>query len=210
MADRFKNRHKITEPSAQIPTFRYSLLSYWSWCLFMSQNNRAFRSNPNLFLGVRNQNFPRRKSFLSQNNRAFRSNPNSNTWWWCPITDLVRCHKITEPSAQIPTKRMGIDLKHKLKLESQNNRAFRSNPNHFFSNGYNNDSLQYNCHKITEPSAQIPTIMSNIVDKIIRATTSQNNRAFRSNPNVGQIFGHFSALILYCHKITEPSAKIPT
>jgi len=38
------------------------------------------------------------------------------------------------------------------------------------------------CHKITEPSAQIPTYLK-VQQKELRIGTSQNNRAFRSNPN---------------------------
>jgi len=39
-------------------------------------------------------------------------------------------HKITEPSAQIPTGPKGIKKKRgKNEKKSQNNRAFRSNPN---------------------------------------------------------------------------------
>jgi len=40
---------------------------------------------------------------------------------------LLISHKITEPSAQIPT--FGLGFLEKNKERSQNNRAFRSNPN---------------------------------------------------------------------------------
>jgi len=64
-------------------------------------------------------------------------------------------HKITEPSAQIPTfltvKELDLFLQMKLS------------------------------HKITEPSAQIPTEKG--IRIITLAIKSQNNRAFRSNPN---------------------------
>jgi len=64
-------------------------------------------------------------------------------------------HKITEPSAQIPT-------------------LFRKE----FSGM---KQLEKYRHKITEPSAQIPTTYTATLDD--DSSLSQNNRAFRSNPN---------------------------
>jgi len=67
-------------------------------------------------------------------------------------------------------------------MKSQNNRAFRSNPNWLFKDKGGNGKRKL-CHKITEPSAQIPT----------RKRMDINGD--------GKIA---------CHKITEPSAQIPT
>jgi len=69
-----------------------------------SQNNRAFRSNPN-YLGIYSGNNKTDDLHSSQNNRAFRSNPNGSEYQ--DITaDKGTGHKITEPSAQIPTTEM--------------------------------------------------------------------------------------------------------
>jgi len=95
-----------------------------------SQNNRAFRSNPNFFIFLKKGG----KNEKSQNNRAFRSNPNvTDDGEGLPSTVTVicariYCHKITEPSAQIPT-----------------------------GGNYEKILDWIICHKITEPSAQIPT-----------------------------------------------------
>jgi len=65
---------------------------------------------------------------------------------------------------------------------SQNNRAFRSNPNMIAKE--ENYKLLWRIkpgHKITEPSAQIPTNLFG--SKHSKPSLSQNNRAFRSNPN---------------------------
>jgi len=72
-----------------------------------SQNNRAFRSNPNEI--NLNDLFECADNLLSQNNRAFRSNPNKKIWRW----------------------------KWDRNWMSQNNRAFRSNPNMIFSGRQN-------------------------------------------------------------------------
>jgi len=69
---------------------------------------------------------------LSQNNRAFRSNPNCV---FCDAQKKINCHKITEPSAQIPTKERKPMSFTTLWALSQNNRAFRSNPNLIFFGG---------------------------------------------------------------------------
>ena len=116
----------------------------------LSQNNRAFRSNPNQVLAADVAQIGAK----SQNNRAFRSNPNQfiltlmknksesllrhkitepsaqiPTWIFMTFSmQFLNRHKITEPSAQIPTK---MKKYRRLKMKSQNNRAFRSNPNSF-------------------------------------------------------------------------------
>jgi len=90
---------------------------------------------------------------LSQNNRAFRSNPNN------------------------PAKHLSLEA-----VRSQNNRAFRSNPN-FLKNVRDDVKYPKLSHKITEPSAQIPTGPKYILIDAGAHLGSQNNRAFRSNPN---------------------------
>ena len=65
--------HKITEPYAQIPTQK-GLLGWWGF-VFVSQNNRALRSNPNV------------------------PAPDGH-----PLLVEIKSHKITEPYAQIPTE----------------------------------------------------------------------------------------------------------
>jgi len=91
------------------------------------------------------------------------------------------CHKITEPSAQIPTN---IQI-------------------------LNTEDRSVIGHKITEPSAQIPTDEAGEGDEAgDLCGMSQNNRAFRSNPN--NCRKNEKRYTFNCHKITEPSAQIPT
>jgi len=115
---------------------------------------------------------------MSQNNRAFRSNPNKISVTKEPFEP--RSHKITEPSAQIPTKtNMGRQLDligHKITEPSAQIPTFLKTKAFGISHG--------ECHKITEPSAQIPTIINAII--VPKSNTK------------------------WCHKITEPSAQIPT
>jgi len=121
---------------------------------------------------------------MSQNNRAFRSNPNS----WVNITEnlgnLFSCHKITEPSAQIPTLLMNIII-----VLSTDEKP---------------------SHKITEPSAQIPTRLLKNHQERLEHLRHKINRAFRSNPNCFFLGGQDAEMAEIGHKITEPSAQIPT
>jgi len=70
----------------------------------------------------------------------------------------MKSHKITEPYAQIPTFFFGITFLTIYNITSQNNRALRSNPNGCKIGSKRIRSFQP-CHKITEPYAQIPTLL---------------------------------------------------
>jgi len=171
----------------------------------------------------------------SQNNRALRSNPNV---WVDSNNNKPHCsHKITEPYAQIPTiEKKGEISPVNIKM-SQNNRALRSNPNstRTFTGTALNDHVGLS-HKITEPYAQIPTILKKLLLairglvlwwrhkitepyaqiptsgflKCLDYKASQNNRALRSNPNKKNQKNFSLFIERKGHKITEPYAQIPT
>jgi len=171
----------------------------------MSQNNRAFRSNPNssTILIMEGENSTCHKiTEPSAQIPTHASAPKATK------TNKIS-HKITEPSAQIPTKKSGLSscTMNALDWMSQNNRAFRSNPNLYRQHlmfhiveSQNNRAFRSN------PNFSLEIDFYLMCGKKM----SQNNRAFRSNPNEfsdgkSERFCSFEG-----HKITEPSAQIPT
>jgi len=88
-----------------------------------SQNNRAFRSNPNK--DERNPDVYEFAFLSSQNNRAFRSNPN-DAWLYVITAGVASQNNRAFRSNPNPMSYIGEG---DLKNLSQNNRAFRSNPN---------------------------------------------------------------------------------
>jgi len=115
----------------------------------MSQNNRAFRSNPN----KKKTKNSRRSKESSQNNRAFRSNPNQQNGIFVRIIE-----KRSQNNRAFRSNPNSLKLERDgWRIESQNNRAFRSNPNSLANGRLTYWTITTMSHKITEPSAQIPT-----------------------------------------------------
>jgi len=96
---------------------------------------------------------------------------------------IKRSHKITEPSAQIPTM---IEIAAILKAAGAR-------------------------HKITEPSAQIPTFSPIKEGKIyFDLEDGSGHKITEPSAQIPTPYCKQDPRILACHKITEPSAQIPT
>jgi len=202
------------------------VLSGSFWFLIPSQNHWAFRSNPNsepTYFGIKKteENTLVTKSL----SLPLKSQHFMKTTKMLAIVS----HKITEPSAQIPTDcgrwfyrpmaEASVTKSLSLPLKSQHRMLkymvcqhplthvtkslslpLKSQPKN-----WKEQELLPTGHKITEPSAQIPTKLKQEIEEEL--DKSQNHWAFRSNPNklkqrqMNKLMGH---------KITEPSAQIPT